>query len=314
MKYRELQSTLKVLKNEGNKILCRLDSDYSTLEAEYLRLTTPITEVTSTDDIFSDTKSDTLACHSDERSTNITVLEVSEESREVVLGIHSEYRIIPVYWDTDDGRDTAISVNREVVVNNPTGNLHTARINDCCKIEVVGDGKGNYRAFPMSSTEGYVEWLLPDVSTKFHTIKAKLSTHDTHSRSFRVSLTGQYPDLVSSEDIIVCRTISDEQHNITRYFPSVGTFLRVGSRWLLAGRSNNVEWISTSQAVKSHHFKVGDKVLLQHDIGLVARLDYYRIDKIFYSSILLMAQCTNERTGIPTVVPIVQLHLPKKGV
>ncbi|HYX16472.1 MAG TPA: hypothetical protein VE944_19315 [Nostoc sp.] len=308
LKYRELQSELKTLRNNGIQLGCRLDAEFSILKAEYDKLhpvSNVVTEASPVDDTFSDTKNDTLDCHS--RQASIKVLEVRNDDT-VVLGIHGEYRVIPCFWDNQS--DSAVTINKEVAI---TGDSAVGRNNDVCKIEIVGDERGSYRAFPITSVEGRCDWLHPDASTRYYQIKARLSVLDSHSSIIEVDTNGQRPDLVTSDDICLCRYYDDHVFGITRYFPSVGTFQRVGGRWLLANRSNGVKWLSVVQAARKYLFPVGAKVVLQAEVGNDKRFDTYRIDKLYYSHLCLMAVCTNERTNLAAIVPMVQLHLPTKG-
>lgn len=308
LKYKELQNELKALRSNGIQLGCRLDAEFSILQAEYDRLhpaSDVVVEVTLTNDISSDTQNDTNVCQL--QYTPIKVLETRNNDT-AILGINGEYRIIPCYWD--NLTDSAVSINKEVAV---TGGSAFGRTNDVCKIEIVGDEHGSYRAFPITSVEGHIEWLHPDALTRYHQVKARLSTLDNYSSIINVASEGQKPDLVTSDNICICRSYDDKACNITRYFPSIGAFQRVGGRWLLTERANGVKWLSVVQSARQQHFQVGVKVWLQEDIGSKAKLDTYRIDKIYYSHFCLMAVCTNERTNLAAIAPMVQLHLPPKG-
>ncbi|WP_335016752.1 hypothetical protein [Nostoc sp.] len=250
-----------------------------------------------------------------DRETQITVSTVNDDDT-ITTDINSEHRIIKVYWDEE--RDTAISAQKEVVVKNncnatPTrSNPIAARSIDTCKIEYLGDGKGNYRAFPMTTLEGYSEWCYPTEGVRYESIKARLTPHDSHHKIVSITKECKHPTIVASEDICIVRMLDDVRCGFTRYFPSIGTFNLVGRRWFLAdNNASNVAWVSIIQDVKKVHLLVGTMVYLQHEIGLIGKIDIYRIDKIFYTHLLLMAHCTNQRTGLTAIAPLVQLHLPQ---
>ncbi|MEH2140119.1 hypothetical protein [Nostoc sp.] len=293
--YRDLQDTLRDLRSNGATIQCRLDGTSQELRKELERLENCTILKTGEVEIV------------DSKKTSISILSVDETT--VVCGIKGESRILSVYWD--DERDTAITVHKEVVVMNNSEVVEKNR--DVCKIEIVGDGKGNYRAFPMTTIEGKPEWLYPTDNTKYHIIKARLTPYDTRSFSIYVDKDIQKPSIVTSQDICIVKMYDDVRCGITRYFPSIGTFIYVGGKWMYSERSSrgDVTWISIAQGARQHAFKVGAKVLLQHDISVAGKIDIYHIDKLFYNGLLLMAHCTNERTGNAQIIPMVQLHLPQ---
>ncbi|MCW5315619.1 hypothetical protein GTQ43_20885 [Nostoc sp. KVJ3] len=301
-RYRDIQNALKNLRTQGATLQCRLDSDYSILKSELERLEACVV-VDANSPSIQPVRFNT---------SGITVSDVNETT--VTCGINGEYRILPCYWDHE--RDTAITKHKEVVIlqnsSDISSNSPVLRDKDMCKIEIIGDEKGSYQAFPMTSLQGYAQWLYPTEATKYYTIKAKLSPYDTKSYQIVVDKDRQTPMHVVSQDVCVCTLYDDVKCGITRYFPSIAQFTYIGGKWLYSNRHGDIQWISIIQAVKKVHFPVGCIVHLQSDIGLVGKIDTYRIDKLFYSGLLLMAHCTNERTNNVQIIPLVQLHLPRQ--
>lgn len=299
MKYTDLQKRLTELKDGGALLSCSIRSSREKLEVEYERLLAGQVILTAGDKSIEKV---------DDKKTSITVLGIDDDHT-IITSIRGESHIVPVYWDEE--RDTAISINREVIVTSKHQDWDESKSSDICKIEYLGDGQGNYRAFPLSTVQGYSEWLYPGKQTRYHAIKARISLHDTASKSINISKENQRPTILTSEDICIVRIMEDVHCGITRYYPSIGTFHLMGRHWLLADNNpDNVRWISTVQAVRQPSLTVGSMVFLQGDIGTKGKLDYYRIDKVLYAGLCLMAHCTNQRTLETTIVPLVQLHLP----
>lgn len=290
LKYSHLQNVLKDFRKSGEILKCRADADYDTLESEYFRLMSKRNnlEAKFVDDV------------------PIKVLKFNKDDTAIVC-IKNEHRKVHVWWDTIT--NSAMTLNYEVNVTLKKENA--LRVSVDSKIAFISDDQGWYNAFPLTLQEGIeesVDWLYPNGDTCYLQIPVSLSVFNKVIKQVDVDLVGQKPDLVSSSELVICRLYHDVEFNITRYYPSIGTFQRLGSRWVLADRTKNVNWLSSIQSERKCLFTRGSRVQLQDDIGKDCKA-VYTLEDLYYANSLIMALCRSECKRFKVITPMVELHL-----
>lgn len=304
--YRELQSELQAYKSQGYTLECKLSSAYDTLVAELKRI--QLIQASKADDIQDDILDDT---EDDTQSITYPKIAVRDdgEPNTVVLGISGEYREVDFTWDAD--ACSGVTNNREVCVT--AGNDTEASV-DVCKVEVVNDD-GVLKAYPVSSLSGQVSWLYPNKHTRYVEVRGYIHPQG-FSRQIITDRLLQAPNLVTSYDVTVVREASDENRGITMRYPVCGKFEFINGKWLLASPQQGYAWLNTVQESIAYRYRVGSIVALQEDYAKRG-CAHYRVDKLFYCHLCLMAslECIvtgfNARIGDTTIVPILQLVVVK---